>query len=434
MAKKAAAFLLCMAALFFCGCEGKPTASTSVETGAATNAPRCYDFHYGTLLSIGSGNNILETEDAVYYLFQDHIYYSDKTYKEFLPLCGKPDCNHKNADCDALICTKSGIWIYDGYLFYVDAVPEDDEHEVYVTEPALWRMRLDGSQHEKVMQLPIQDFGFTPLRNSWSYVFTNKYLYVACSAYQTDSVGPEASNGAARCSYVIQLDSFEVSIIPSDNAPAPQSFVGLPLAGRGSLLYSVRSHEDDPETGLLDLAVFDLDTLEGRSIGTLAKNFYYLEGGFLLQDHAFEYICFDAQNMRMSLYRMDLETGENELLREGGPSEVKWNTMDWANRYLFAHRRSNLLDRSEWGFYVFDSDLNEVDVLSYADAPEEIAKIRVFLQTDSYIFAAPEASMDPEHPEVVGIYAAFTIPTWYIDKAEIGTGTLAWHRWAPEVD
>ena len=42
--------------------------------------------------------------------------------------------------------------------------------------------------------------------------------------------------------------------------------------------------------------------------------------------------------------------------------------------------------------------------------------------------------MDPEHPEVVGIYAAFTIPTWYIDKAEIGTGTLAWHRWAPEED
>lgn len=434
MAKKAAAFLLCMAALFFCGCEGKPTASTSVETGAATNAPRCYDFHYGTLLSIGSGNNILETEDAVYYLFQDHIYYSDKTYKEFLPLCGKPDCNHKNADCDALICTKSGIWIYDGYLFYVDAVPEDDEHEVYVTEPALWRMRLDGSQHEKVMQLPIQDFGFTPLRNSWSYVFTNKYLYVACSAYQTDSVGPEASNGAARCSYVIQLDSFEVSIIPSDNAPAPQSFVGLPLAGRGSLLYSVRSHEDDPETGLLDLAVFDLDTLEGRSIGTLAKNFYYLEGGFLLQDHAFEYICFDAQNMRMSLYRMDLETGENELLSEGGVQEARWYNMDWKNQYLFCHCRSSALDRSEWGFYAFDPDLSAVDTLPYTDVPEEVTTIRVFLQTDSYIFAAPEAQINPDQPEAVGIYAAFTIPTWYIDKAEIGTGTLAWHRWAPEED
>lgn len=430
--RKGAVILILL--LLLCACDKNHSAEAAHESEETAPDGTCYDFHYGTLLSVGGGSNILETEDAVYYLFQDHVYYSDKTYKEFLPLCGKPNCDHRNEDCDAYLCTKSGIWIYDGYLYYVDAVPESDDHEVFVTEPALWRMRLDGTRHEKLLQLPVRDFGFTPFRNSWSYLFTTKYLYVSYAAYQTEMINPEASDGAGRCAYVICLDSLRVSELPSADAPDTQGFVGLPLAGRGSTLYSVCSHKGGADDGRLELSVFDFETLKGRRIGTLAENFYYLEGGFLLLDHAFEYLCFDAVNMRMSLYRMDLETGENELLREGGPSEVKWNTMDWANRYLFAHRRSNLLDRSEWGFYVFDSDLNEVDVLSYADAPEEIAKIRVFLQTDSYIFAAPEASMDPEHPEVVGIYAAFTIPTWYIDKAEIGTGTLAWHRWAPEED
>ncbi|MBR3382586.1 MAG: hypothetical protein IKG85_06060 [Clostridia bacterium] len=424
--RKALIILFCILITVNIGCSNDANTDEHPNVSEHSDEGYCFDFHYGTLCSFMTGNNILETEDSIYYLYDDHLYFSDKSYKDFMPLCSRPNCSHDSEDCDAFIYTKSGIWIYGKHIYYVDDV-FDENGSIAFTEPALWRMRLDGTQHEKLMQLPLPDYGFTPVRNRWDYVFTDKYLYVSNTAF-TDDPGNSGTNPYR--SYLIDLDSFAVrDVYSSDNKDVP-TYAGLPIAGDGSGIYSVGDSADRP--GCMDLMFLDYNNLEGRRVGTLEENFYYLEGGFMIVDDSFEYLCWDPSQMRLAVWRMDLETGANTLIKEGDGMEFKGYSMDWANGFVFDNYKRG--DRFEWGFYVMDADLNEVETSLYEDVPDEVLSIRVFLQTNSFIFAAPPISFNPEHPDELGISAAFAIPTWYIDKSEIGTGNLAWRRWAPDGD
>ena len=398
------------------------------NTVAPKEEKNCYDFHYGTIGTIGSGNAILETEDTVYYLFENYLYFSDKEYKDFMPLCSKPNCDHTDEECDAYVYTKSGIWIYGDHIYYVDAVFDEDD-EIPYTEPALWRLKLDGSQHEKVMQLPLPDYGYEPFRNTWEYTYTNKYLRVTNSAYENETI--RAGEGDWR-TYIIDLDSLKVRDMYSSEEPETPIYSGGPVAGAGTKLYGLRRSVQYPNSRRFDLVVIDLETFEGRIIGTTEANLDYLGGSFMLLDDAFEYICWDPSIGEMSIWRMDLETGENALLAKGSNNEIKGAYMDWTDRCLIDPYTRG--DESESGLYVLDADLNEVDRFSYEGVPEEVKTLRIFLQTDSYIFAAPPILMNPDDPNSWGSYAAFAIPTWYIDKSEIGTGNLAWRRWAPDGD
>ena len=408
---------LCILMLLAAGCNNKVTPEKETN---------CYDYHYGTILTMSMGNAILETEDTVYYLFENYLYFSDKEYKDFMPLCSRPNCDHIDENCDAYVCTKSGIWIYGDHIYYVDAV-DDGYDEIPYTEPALWRIKLDGSQHEKVMQLPLPDYGYTPFRNRWEYTYTNKYLRVSNTAYENEMM--RAGEGDWR-SYIIELDSLEVRDLYSSEDPETPIYSGMALAGDGTKLYGLRSSVQYPDSRRSDLVVIDLETFEGRIIGTLEAELDYFGGAFMLLDDAFEYICWDPSVGELSIWRMDLETGENSLLVKGSNKEIKGTYMDWSDHYIVDDYTRG--DESENGFYVLDADLNVVDRAMYANAPEEVKDLRVFLQTDSYIFAAPPILMDPDDPDSWSSSAAFAIPTWYIDKSEIGTGSLAWRRWAPE--
>ena len=104
--------------------------------------------------------DIFETDDAYYYMcdqaggaaeggnIQCIIWFSDKAYKDWMPLCFKPECRHRDGKCNAL-CegpTKHTFTFYGQHIYYLVTVSTE-----FFDEVQLWRMKLDGSEHELML-------------------------------------------------------------------------------------------------------------------------------------------------------------------------------------------------------------------------------------------------------------------------------------------
>ena len=81
-------------------------------------------------------------ENGIYILDRSFIYYLENGTDVLIPLCGRPDCTHNSADCNAYI-DGSEITYYDGYL-YVFCAGSDGK---------IVRMDPDGSNHVTVLDL-----------------------------------------------------------------------------------------------------------------------------------------------------------------------------------------------------------------------------------------------------------------------------------------
>ena len=429
MQKRLFSLMLIVITLFSVGCAGSsrpavqnsdaPSGSQAAEQTEMTD-DRHYvlDYHYGSLGSLGTSNSILETDDAVYYLYDELLYFSDKQYKDFMPLCPRPDCHHDDRDCGAYIGeTLNGIWIYDKYIYYVD--PMRKSETAMVTYPVLRRLRLDGTQHNDVMKLPAPEFDRQPERNQWSVFYMNKYMWVTCISFEKAvSIMPDET-------YVYRIDLEDMSVNETLSGP------GWMLSENGRDMYCLATETTKDSDGFsrvskYTLTHYDIETGETRSIGDLEMPdgllLSYMEGVFGVYGNRFVYVFWNDAPARTMLYSMDLSTGESILLGEGDGSE-KWpGIFDWTNGYFIRHYKPGVEDSSEWGLYVYDLDLNEADRYLYAGTPDADIDRTIFLQTDSYIFACSGNGMS---------YAS-AMPEWYIDKADIGTGNLMWKRWAPE--
>ena len=86
--------------------------------------------------------NIANGENGIYLLDRSFIYYLENGTDVLIPLCGRPDCTHSTADCNAYI-EGSVITYYDGYL-YVFCGGSDAK---------IVRMDPDGSNHVTVIDL-----------------------------------------------------------------------------------------------------------------------------------------------------------------------------------------------------------------------------------------------------------------------------------------
>ena len=89
------------------------------------------------------------TEDAVYFsqwAGDDAILYGDKSSGTGGILCGKPECDHKSADCNAVVdyahaAIPMGMADYDGKLYVA-------------TSWGVYRMDYDGTNHESLYKVP----------------------------------------------------------------------------------------------------------------------------------------------------------------------------------------------------------------------------------------------------------------------------------------
>ena len=141
---------------------------------------------------------------------EHRMYFTDKKYSDWMQLCGRPECSHRTYDCNAYIGEDPGgseIWLY-GDHFYFFLSNEDEE-------PELWRMKLDGTEHEKLMACSTEEL------NTFNWFFHNKYVFLTFV-----SNVPETAE-IKRELFCIDLSSSELKPIKydiTDENGNPQSF------------------------------------------------------------------------------------------------------------------------------------------------------------------------------------------------------------------
>ena len=89
-------------------------------------------------------HNLECTEDGIYAVhnFDDSfLLYADHGSDTFVKLCGRPDCAHTGADCNAHFYSCSNVCYYDGYLYAVEDAGG---------RARLYRLNLDGTDRVQI--------------------------------------------------------------------------------------------------------------------------------------------------------------------------------------------------------------------------------------------------------------------------------------------
>ena len=104
---------------------GQTSAPTAAPTAAREDEFLVFDIDgsYAT----NTSEMIFESRDTVYYMLggdgrtEYRMYFTDKEYRDWMPLCGRPDCLHKNYECNAYLGDDLGgsiIWPYGDHFYF----------------------------------------------------------------------------------------------------------------------------------------------------------------------------------------------------------------------------------------------------------------------------------------------------------------------------
>lgn len=475
----AALLLLCMAFSFACsggsGGESSPAESAApaltsaadptqqaaaYETGApAQTQEAIVDFDFPDYSSFrgfdGNSTNIFETEDSIYICSQGWVYFSDKEYKDWMPLCPRPDCKHDTEDCGAYIGTGS-IQYGDGYIYYMEGTGFDASALKY---PVLCRMKLDGNGHERIAEIPQlqpRDESFHPYSNRWDCFASNKYFFLRGVFYDFGEDG--GMPGTEVHTYAVDMQNGSITKLFEglDDPDLGKCFAML--EGRGSKLYGQMLYSD--YGGVNTIVELDLESGEVKELCEFAPQLRTLEEVSYLKDDALYFIDFDLPNDKKTLYRLELDTCELTELKQASIKNSHWKVHDgYANLYYGIG--SNKLKPAERGFYISNEDYEIVSFVAYADYPEvywqyygdllsvyneqysetrEEPDLLITLSyiTKDYIFGCgPDVDGElveayRENPGILLIYnPTGGIPLWYLDKKDIGSDSLMWKKWEP---
>ena len=339
---------------------------------------------------------IFESRDTIYYMLggdgrtEYRMFFSDKEYKDWLPLCGRPDCLHKNYECNAYLGDDLGgsiVWPYGDHFYFF--IPNEDG------VPELWRMKLDGTAHEKLYTCSSKSLGKSFALKGWSWYFHNKYAIV----YFVGSGSWEVDDPTRRMvDYVIDLSAEEYEQKPFDFGP--KSSIGAPVAGDGDILYCSQSFNNNMlvKANLADMTVEEITELPFPLYG----------GGTLCGDTLY---FLDSYYMH-KLGAVNVKTGELLFCRDL-PTMQSGRLA--GNTFILS---GDTEDGEHLGTTIYDFDFNVIQHIPY----EEIGKnIHVTAVTGSYAFGFDE-DVRSEFPQ------AHT-PIWYLDLSDIGTDRLAWRTW-----
>ena len=83
-----------------------------------------YDASYP--MDQASWENYLSTDSVIYHRAKNLLRFCPEGDTAFYPLCGKPNCAHTNADCNAWLHGGSGLGYHKGRLYAVTAAEEGD--------------------------------------------------------------------------------------------------------------------------------------------------------------------------------------------------------------------------------------------------------------------------------------------------------------------
>ena len=367
--KGAVFFLLFGLCLFGCGRETKAPNQEGATEG--------YENYF--LYSFTSGQ-FLESRDSYYMIYLSApggygIYTLDKENPTaWLPLCGRPDCPHNDQDCNCKISNPSAMGLYQDHLYFLGSQNGNTQ---------LWRMELDGSNHELVKEL----FPYSTEEVPSLPLFHKGYVLYEVQHMENGQI----AGCELRC-FSLDPDEKEYQVIRKEEGEA--SFGCYPWEDR--VFIYTRS------PGGVGLSAYNLDS---KTLTELEKD-------------AKEPVSITIQKDRLWLslrqegvYRMELPEGTKEKIAGwGGEEEGVYTDED----YLYRGKLNRVWARQkEAGGTIQILDL-EGNPVAKGELPEEV--LYYTCSTSRHIFFHRIKDMETQ------------LPSYYLDKEEVKEGKLVFYR------
>ena len=343
---------------------------------------------------------IFETDDAVYFLTpreDGQIRFSDKNNKEWLPLCSKPNCMHEGDSCDSVLegDAHGRMWLYGRSIYYCVS-----DSSAFETVPVLYRMRLDGSAHERLCSIPFpEDEAYT--ESGWSWLFHNKYVVISFrGGYVNES--SEVSKG--RKFYIVDLSDESFTAKPFDiHSPDERSSaLGYVIAGRDNYLYSVILPNEDNV-----LYRTDLETGERIEIGVLpvVPELFdcTLEGDSLIMCDGWD---------TGAIYEFSLVTGETRVLAQADNRSQLWYRY-YKGKVYGAHHG---VEGAPFATGVYELDGTPIQIVDGSVYGKDIMM--------NYMLGDLAFGYDPSEGD-----QASEPPRYYLDLTKVGTDDFVWKEW-----
>ena len=325
---------------------------------------------YDRRFSVCFMDKICATEDTVYfceYLGGNMIYYADKATGICLPLCGKPECTHKDANCNAYVGS-SGIdclSVYNGRLYWIGSEKVNNNWKDCIVSAA-----YDGTDRKVVRALT--DWWGTS-SYSWSNMqveFHRGYVY---KYYVSDEVVDGVTKKIAYVkAYPIEEDREAFVILREEIemiAPNRSAYTAR-VQGYEEYVYIAIEESAD---GAFELYRWDtragvLETLyRGEAPFDWDREFLVMEDGIVFL--GVEYADPDGDVEETVLYRFTFDTGEFELLNRFRYNEGKHLSPVLSGGVMIANWRDadsgslRVLVNNFEGETVLDATFEDVDWL-----------------------------------------------------------------------
>ena len=367
--------------------------------------------------------------------------FSDKEYKDWMPLCSRPECSHRDYNCNACLEGENGIiWIYGRYIYYCVENETDLENDSpVICFPQLWRMKLDGSDHECVYKGGPVDLeageGYSGLSWGMSHQFDGDRLYIkiAFQPHNGDSaIGEETT---IFCLFCLDLDdpteprrmsftdengeSYENLFFSASDGKYLYATAPAEILGYKTVTEVYGETEIEMERPIFANSVImrlDPETLKAERLCELPC---YCSGIYTLYNGRLYFpLGYDAG----MLFSVDTATGEVQMLNTCEPGVQCWQVFH--DGRVLGVRTSYL--EGEPGTFIFDENGEITQTVPFEAYGEDV---KFYFITGHYAFGY-KGTNDIRDTKTMQ-YPGKNPPNWYLDLNDIGTDELMWKKWEP---
>ena len=330
-----------------------------------------------------STNSSETTGESVSYLL-----YSDYGSDTVVKLCGRPDCNHENEDCNAYFENGCNIFYYNGYLYATESYGSPGSG----AECILYRLDTDGSN-----RVVIFDFAKFAKENGADYATCRMIDSGVCHITTSRWIKEEHDDGTTGLNsedvayYLYHLDDGSMDETKGGYAPlyhCGDVFMTLMNGTRngGYNGYDLSIGDWDPDT----------DTVTYLTDHPAMAGFYGREYGYYFRDGA--------------VVRLNYDTREEERIIETGLNG-SYYVMFFPECLVLLNQSFEATDKN---LYIYNWAYELVDTIELSYLPNGIS---------------PHSALIAETAERLIFTDAIQtwIPKYYIEKSELGTGNAKIH-------
>ena len=322
---------LCLACILLGAC--------AAEEGEVLN-PRFdteeYLSQYDMQNEFSTWNPLCETEEQIFVVFpalSPFIRYYDKETQTSGILCGRPECTHQDASCNAYTMGTGGLCLYEDRLWFIGQDTQSGEMGLYA-------LSLDGTEREKVQAIEYAGGANTIVR------LHRDFLYIG-------NIVSSVAEGSA--SYTLSIsrqklgqEASEPQIIYEKTSSMTPNFRYILEANR-MFLYC---QTDSEEGRNIELYQYDLKTgegtvlYEGESASFWAYGMNYVEEKVYVLEGTDADMTTTPEAYSSRILRYDLTTQTMEILPEQGHSflygQFEMGTQGIYSRLEYSHENGIL--------------------------------------------------------------------------------------------